>query len=433
MLNKYLLSIYGFRYPVFLTFLHMVSCSTLSALVARLGTVSAARLSSRRQAGKVCLLALLFCLTVVLGNVSLRFIPVSFNQAIGATTPAFTAAIGAAVVGHREPSEVYLTLVPVVVGIVIASGAEPLFDAFGFGAAVCATGARAFKSVLQGVLLDDPAERLDSMSLLAYMSPVAALALVPAVAVFEPGAPAAAIELGARHPGFWAALALNCALSYFVNLTNFLVTRATSALTLQVLGNAKGVVAVVVSVLCFRNPVNVYSVVGYAITVGGVVAYSHAKRKAAARRVLGPSATPAASLGSATVGAGIGAPGAGTAGTGVGFADDAKAKAKGVERIGRSGSVGAHLGSAAELRAVAGAADPDVEKQEVLLTAHSASGTATSRPRGRDQARGAAAKGAAAGGAGAGGLAGTGGGAVELGATKHGLRAWTDLPGGKAL
>jgi hypothetical protein len=43
---------------------------------------------------------------------------------------------------------------------------------------------------------------------------------------------------------------------------------------LQVLGNAKGVVAVVFSLLYFRNPVNFYSVFGYSITVTGVVMYS---------------------------------------------------------------------------------------------------------------------------------------------------------------
>ena len=46
----------------------------------------------------------------------------------------------------------------------------------------------------------------------------------------------------------------------------------------QVLGNVKGVVAVVASILWFRNPVNVASMMGYAITVSGVVAYSQARR-----------------------------------------------------------------------------------------------------------------------------------------------------------
>jgi hypothetical protein len=60
-------------------------------------------------------------------------------------------------------------------------------------------------------------------------------------------------------------------------LTNFLVTRHTSALTLQVLGNAKGVVAVALSVALFKNPVNILTVLGYAITVAGVALYSRAK------------------------------------------------------------------------------------------------------------------------------------------------------------
>ena len=42
----------------------------------------------------------------------------------------------------------------------------------------------------------------------------------------------------------------------------------------QVLGNAKGVVAVVVSVLYFQNPINKYTTLGYGVTVVGVVMYS---------------------------------------------------------------------------------------------------------------------------------------------------------------
>lgn len=47
----------------------------------------------------------------------------------------------------------------------------------------------------------------------------------------------------------------------------------------QVLGNAKGAVAVVVSILLFKNPVSVMGMVGYTITVFGVIGYSEAKRR----------------------------------------------------------------------------------------------------------------------------------------------------------
>lgn len=291
------------------------------------GMVARQSIKSRAQLYKVSVLAVVFCFTVALGNVSLRFIPVSFNQAIGATTPAFTALLNVAMahqgetqvgvqagagaaararcvlwqrtamcsaavatgssaadVWSKRPAvaaaqEVYLSLVPVVVGIIIASGAEPSFQLFGFTAAVAATAARAFKSggcrgerpgwravqgvlgggqrkakchmqslnrwgtasrrnisaepqflhartggsrhgphppargspahpprthccaVLQGMMLSDPNEKLDSMNLLMYMAPVAVLALIPMTLLFEREALSAAIELGATSAG----------------------------------------------------------------------------------------------------------------------------------------------------------------------------------------------------------------------------------------
>jgi hypothetical protein len=211
------------------------------------------------------------------------------RQAIGATTPAFTAMLGYMIMQQRESRTVYLSLVPVVVGVVIASGAEPMFNMLGFVAAVTAASARALKSVLQGLMLSDSNERMDSLSLLMYMAPVAVVALIPTTLIFEPDAASLAMKLGQdgsecgvgvgnavkqllwRRAGlehwaslhrasmhwlsrpqlqhspcpaslpatlpaaaFWGLLFLNSFLAYFVNLTNFLVTKHTSALTLQV-------------------------------------------------------------------------------------------------------------------------------------------------------------------------------------------------------
>lgn len=43
---------------------------------------------------------------------------------------------------------------------------------------------------------------------------------------------------------------------------------------LQVLGNGKGVLATVASVLIFKNPVNIKSASGYGVAIAGVVAYA---------------------------------------------------------------------------------------------------------------------------------------------------------------
>jgi drug/metabolite transporter (DMT)-like permease len=123
LLNKYLLSNYGFKYPIFLTMCHMSACALLSyAAIAWLRVVPMQLVRSRLQLAKIAALSLVFCGSVVSGNISLRYLPVSFNQAVGATTPFFTAVFAYLMTVKRESWITYLTLVPVVTGVVIASG-----------------------------------------------------------------------------------------------------------------------------------------------------------------------------------------------------------------------------------------------------------------------------------------------------------------------
>ncbi|CDY11341.1 BnaA03g01770D [Brassica napus] len=280
LLNKYLLSNYGFKYPIFLTMCHMTACSLLSyAAVAWLKIVPMQTVRSRVQFAKISALSLVFCVSVVFGNVSLRFLPVSFTQAIGATTPFFTAVFAWLMTMKREAWLTYLALVPVVAGVVIASGGEPSFHLFGFIMCIAATASRALKSVLQGILLSSEGEKLNSMNLLLYMAPIAVVFLLPAALIMEKNVVGITIALARDDFRIIWYLLFNSALAYLVNLTNFLVTKHTSALTLQVLGNAKGAVAVVISILIFKNPVSVTGMLGYALTVCGVILYSEAKKR----------------------------------------------------------------------------------------------------------------------------------------------------------
>ena len=65
-------------------------------------------------------------------------------------------------------------------------------------------------------------------------------------------------------------LGLNLVFAYCINLFNFLVTHATSPLTLQVLGAGKGALATFVSWLVFNSKITVMGCIGYAITISGI-------------------------------------------------------------------------------------------------------------------------------------------------------------------
>lgn len=292
LLNKYLLTSTGFDNPVFLTACHMSACVVIGLMVSATGMMTVASIKSRKQLTKVVVLAAIFCGTIVLGNASLKYIPVSFNQAIGATTPFFTAILAYMMQGSRESRWTYLSLVPIALGVVVASGGEPAFSVLGFSCCLAATALRALKSVVQSIIMSDPAEKLDPMSLLLYMSAVSLLFLVPMAALLEPGCTQQALALIGKDHGFAWWLLSNSSLAYAVNLTNFLVTKYTSALTLQVLGNAKGVVAAFISVLVFANTVTLTGCLGYGITVGGVFMYSESKRQSKAAATSKHAALP---------------------------------------------------------------------------------------------------------------------------------------------
>ncbi|KAG5410971.1 hypothetical protein IGI04_007290 [Brassica rapa subsp. trilocularis] len=84
---------------------------------------------------------------------------------------------------------------------------------------ISATAARAFKYVLQGILLSSEGEKLNSMSLMLYMFPIAVIALLPVTIVMKPNVMSVILSLARQHQYMWILL---------------LVTKHTSRLILQV-------------------------------------------------------------------------------------------------------------------------------------------------------------------------------------------------------
>ncbi|KAI3471622.1 hypothetical protein Pfo_028272 [Paulownia fortunei] len=278
LLNKFLLSNYGFAFPIFLTMCHMSACAVLSYI-----SIMFLKIFLR-----IATLSIVFCGSVVGGNISLKYLPVSFNQAVGATTPFFTALFAYLMTRKREAWATYTCLVLWLLGLSLQG--EPSFHLYGFIMCIGATAARAFQICASGdsvcgslsaytTCTHNCREKLNSMNLMLYMAPIAVVVLLPAALVMEPNVLDVVVSLGIEHKFMWILLFINSTMAYGANLCNFLVTKHTSALTLQVLGNAKGAVAVVISILIFRNPVTFIGIAGYTMTVMGVVAYGESKRR----------------------------------------------------------------------------------------------------------------------------------------------------------
>merc|ERR1712232_1014266 len=158
-------------------------------------------------------------------------------------------------------------------GLVICTTKEVNFHVFGAFFATGATVLRALKSIMQGRLLDPSETKLDSVTLLYYMSPFSALLLFVCSLASEGWAPYTMLMprlrdnpmeappvTGVGH--VFSLLVLSGFNACALNIMNFLVTAYTGPVSLQVLGNVKSCLSIAVSVAIFGNALKLSQIFG---------------------------------------------------------------------------------------------------------------------------------------------------------------------------
>ena len=276
-MNKVLMGEH-FALPVFLTFLHMMVSFLWCEFSMTMGWTARGAIKSRAEGWKVFFLSQVMALSVLLAVASFKYVDVSLEQALAASSPAFTAAMGVVILKKRERGKVWLTLLPVVGGAMISAGGVPEVSWFGVTLVILSNIARGTKSCMQELLLGKDA--LDSINLLRYMAAFSCLTLLPFSFVIEgPAIIMERLSYVSRDGTIAAALIANCTGAFMVNLCQFQVTENVGALSMQVLGNLKNVFTSTVSVFVFRNAVTSLSIVGYGITMAGAWWYNKEKNR----------------------------------------------------------------------------------------------------------------------------------------------------------
>eukprot|EP00322_Chrysochromulina_rotalis_P003307 CAMPEP_0115828786 /NCGR_PEP_ID=MMETSP0287-20121206/754_1 /TAXON_ID=412157 /ORGANISM="Chrysochromulina rotalis, Strain UIO044" /LENGTH=302 /DNA_ID=CAMNT_0003282015 /DNA_START=1 /DNA_END=909 /DNA_ORIENTATION=- len=270
----------GFSYPVLLTTVHMFCCWVLAGIcLIFFMRRPDARPARARAIAKVRRLSVSFCASVACGNIALQYIYVSFAQMVTAAGPLFTIGLMYSMAGKRYSREAYASMLPMCGGVMMCTAGELNFNLIGFLAVVAATLLRGVKSIIQGRLLTEPEDKFESLTLLYHMAGCSIPPLGAYAALMEHAALYDPLLRGEGALWRWSLVFLSGFVAFFLNLCNFVVTKKTSAVTLQVLGNVKVVISIGVSLLIFRNPVSSWSAAGCIITLAGVAAYNRAPKK----------------------------------------------------------------------------------------------------------------------------------------------------------
>lgn len=206
---------------------------------------------------------------------------VSFAHIVKASEPVVTCALNFVLLKEVLPTSVYLTLLPIIGGVGIASMKELSFTYLALGAAMLSNVSSAGRGVLSKKTMSGKkiGENLDAQNLYAVLTAISTLILIPLTLAFEGtsffSAFKALVDTGDfTSKSLSTLLALGGASYYAYNEVAFLALGKVNPVTHAVGNTIKRVVIIVASVIAFKTPMSTGSIIGSSIAIAGTLMYS---------------------------------------------------------------------------------------------------------------------------------------------------------------
>uniref|UniRef100_A0A7S2YCI9 Sugar phosphate transporter domain-containing protein n=1 Tax=Entomoneis paludosa TaxID=265537 RepID=A0A7S2YCI9_9STRA len=304
LMNKAAFAKVDFRYPYFLSAVHMAwnalgsymifwsmerprndtdgnskelpAIHAESCITKMLGNVQRQTLDKK---GKNLILAfsVIFSLNIAIGNVSLQYVSVNFNQVMRSLVPAITIAMGFAL-GRPTSFQRQLAVLPVIVGVAMACFGDMSYTWLGFFYTVMCIFLAALKVVSSGEMLTGHL-KLHPFDLLGHMAP---LAFVQCLTMsFATGEVTSIIARWNTELSPWVdiypmlVVMLSGVLSFTFNISSLQANKLTSPLTLCIAGNVKQVLMIGIATVIFSVEITPLNGAGIMVVLAGSGWYSY--------------------------------------------------------------------------------------------------------------------------------------------------------------
>jgi len=206
---------------------------------------------------------------------------VSFAHIVKASEPVVTCGLNALLLGQILPLNVYLTLLPIIGGVAIASMKELSFTVLALCAAMLSNVSSAARSVLSKKTMSGKkiGENLDAQNLYAVLTAMSTLILIPLMLAVEGTGMFKALNNIVSAGDYTkkslaALLGLGGATYYAYNEVAFLALGKVNPVTHAVGNTIKRVVIIVASVIAFKTPMSTGSIIGSSVAILGTLLYS---------------------------------------------------------------------------------------------------------------------------------------------------------------
>ncbi|OAA67259.1 DUF250 domain protein membrane protein [Niveomyces insectorum RCEF 264] len=269
--NKWILDTLNFRYPVILTTYHLIFATIMTQFLARYTSLIDGR-KNVKMTGRVYLRAIVpigvfFSLSLICGNLTYLYLSVAFIQMLKATTPVAVLLAGWAM-GVSQPNlKVFLNVMVIVFGVVLASLGEIRFVMTGFLFQLGGIVFEALRLTMVQRLLSSADFKMDPLVSLYYFAPVCAtMNLVVALLWEVPKVSMAEVQ----NVGYLMFF-LNGLCAFLLNVSVVFLIGKTSVLVLTLCGVLKDIMLVAASMLIWGTPVTGLQFFGYGIALSGMV------------------------------------------------------------------------------------------------------------------------------------------------------------------
>jgi len=206
---------------------------------------------------------------------------VSFAHIVKASEPVVTCGLNALLLGEILPLPVYLTLLPIIGGVAIASMKELSFTVLALASAMLSNVSSAARGVLSKKTMSGKkiGENLDAQNLYAVLTAMSTLILIPMALAIEGTSFFKAfgdvVKAGTyTKKALITLLGLGGATYYAYNEVAFQALGRVNPVTHAVGNTIKRVVIIVASVIAFKTPMSTGSIIGSSIAIAGTLLYS---------------------------------------------------------------------------------------------------------------------------------------------------------------